>query len=180
MKKTILTRLLVLASVLALLLGMSMLGICATNEAETAEAETIATESTDQTDSSKTENLGGFFSAVRIKYAVSVTVLGMLMVFAVLSVLWSVVALMKVFLYDIPARRAAKKAALAKAVEVAAAPVEQPAAIAEPTEDEGEIVAAITAAIAAMLQSEEYKGQFESGFRVVSFSRKGGAWNKDN
>ena len=49
-----------------------------------------------------------------------------------------------------------------------------------PEEDEGEIVAAITAAIAVMLQSEEYKGQFESGFRVVSFTRKGGAWNKQN
>ena len=57
----------------------------------------------------------------------------------------------------------------------------QPAEIAPVAdEDEGEIVAAITAAIAAMLQSEEYKGQFESGFRVVSFTRKGGAWNKEN
>ena len=87
---------------------------------------------------------------------------------------------MKVFLHDIPAKKAAKQAALAKAVEVAAAPVEEPAVIAEPEEDEGEIVAAITAAIAVMLQSEEYKGQFESGFRVVSFTRKGGAWNKQN
>ena len=117
---------------------------------------------------------------MRIEYAVTVTLQGMLMIFAVLGILWGVVSLMKVFLHDIPAKRAAKKAALAKAVEVAAAPAEQPAVIAEPTEDEGEIVAAITAAIAIMLQSEEYKGQFESGFRVVSFTRKGGAWNKEN
>ena len=102
------------------------------------------------------------------------------MVFAVLALLWGVVAVFKVFLHDIPAKKAAKQAALAKAVAEVTAPVAEPTAEAEPEEDEGEIVAAITAAIAAMLQSEEYEGQFASGFRVVSFTRKGGAWNKQN
>ena len=182
MNKRILTRLLALVSVLALLLGMSVLGICAASETEAVEQESTVTEQETvvQKKNPTNEELGGFFSAERIKYAVSVTVLGMFMVFAVLSILWGIVSLMKVFMHDIPAKRAAKQAALAKAVEVAAAPVEQPVAVAEPEEDEGEIVAAITAAIAVMLQSEEYKGQFESGFRVVSFTRKGGAWNKQN
>ncbi len=182
MNKRILTRLLALVSVLALLLGMSVLGICAASETEAAEIESTVTEQ--ETESQKknptNEELGGFFSAERIKYAVLVSVQGMVMIFLVLSILWGVVALMKVFLHDIPAKKAAKQAALAKAVEVAAAPVEESAVIAASEEDEGEIVAAITAAIAAMLQSEEYKGQFESGFRVVSFTRKGGAWNKQN
>lgn len=182
MNKRILTRLLALVSVLALLFGMCVLGVCAAQE--TAAVETQSTVTEQETASQKknptNEELGGFFSAERIKYAVLVSVQGMAMIFFVLSILWGVVALMKVILHDIPAKKAAKQAALAKAVEVAAAPLEQPIAISEPEEDEGEIVAAITAAIAVMLQSEEYKGQFESGFRVVSFTRKGGAWNKQN
>lgn len=182
MNKKYLTRLLALVSVLALLLGMSVLGICAASETEAAEVESTVTEqeTVAQKKNPTNEELGGFFSAERIKYAVLVSVQGMVMIFLVLSILWGAVALMKVFLHDIPAKKEAKKAALAKAVEVAVAPVEQPVAAAEPEEDEGEIVAAITAAIALMLQSEEYKGQFESGFRVVSFTRKGGAWNKQN
>lgn len=182
MNKKYLTRLLALVSVLALLFGMCMLGIYAAEETEAVEQESTVTEQETavQKKNPTNEELGGFFSAERIKYAVLVSVQGMAMIFLVLSILWGVVALMKVFLHDIPAKKAAKKAALAKAVEVAAAPVEQPVAAAAPEEDEGEIVAAITAAIAVMLQSEEYKGQFESGFRVVSFTRKGGAWNKQN
>lgn len=179
MRKTVLTRLLVLVSVLALLLGTCVLGIAAADE--TAAAPDSAVSETEGENKNLTaEELGGFFSVERIKYAVSVTVLGVFTVFAVLSILWGVVSLMKVFLHDIPEKRAAKKAELAKTVAEAAAPAVQPEAVAQPTEDEGEIVAAITAAIAAVLQGEEYKGQFESGFRVVSFSRKGGAWNKDN
>ena len=182
MNKRFLTRLLALVSVLALLFGMCVLSICAAEETEAVEQESTVTEQETavQKKNPTNEELGGFFSAERIKYAVLVSVQGMVMIFFVLSILWGVVALMKVFLHDIPAKKEAKKAALAKAVEVAVAPVEQPVAVAEPEEDEGEIVAAITAAIAAMLQSEEYKGQFESGFRVVSFTRKGGAWNKQN
>ena len=182
MNKRFLTRLLALVSVLALLFGMCVLSICAAEETEAVEQESTVTEQETavQKKNPTNEELGGFFSAERIKYAVLVSVQGMVMIFFVLSILWGVVALMKVFLHDIPAKKEAKKAALAKAVEVAVAPVEQPVAVAEPEEDEGEIVAAITAAIAVMLQSEEYKGQFESGFRVVSFTRKGGAWNKQN
>ena len=182
MNKRFLTRLLALVSVLALLFGMCVLGICAAEDPEAVEQESTVTEQETavQKKNPTNEELGGFFSAERIKYAVLVSVQGMAMIFLVLSILWGVVALMKVILHDIPAKKEAKKAALAKAVEVAAAPVEEPAVIAEPEEDEGEIVAAITAAIAVMLQSEEYKGQFESGFRVVSFTRKGGAWNKQN
>ena len=180
MRKTILTRLLVLVSVLALLLGTCVLGIAAADETA-AEAETAVSETQAENKNPTNEELGGFFSAERIKYAVLVSVQGMIMIFLVLSILLGAVSLMKVFLHDIPEKKAAKQAALAKAVEAVVAPAEQDDEVAAaPEEDEGEIVAAITAAIAAMLQSEEYKGQFESGFRVVSFTRKGGAWNKDN
>lgn len=143
---------------------------------------TIGIAASDQVSKNPTsEELGGFFSVQRIEYAITVTLQGMLMVFAVLALLWGVVAIFKVVLHDIPEKRAAKKKALSAAVAQAAAPQEQPAEVAPaPVEDDGEIVAAITAAIAATLASEEYKDQFASGFRVVSFKRKGGAWNKEN
>ncbi len=160
MKKTIWTRVLLLALAMLLVGSMLTLGVSAVESDE--------------------EALGGIFSLERIKYAVSVTLQGMLMIFAVLALLWGVVAVFKVFLHDIPNKKAAKSKALAKAVAEVAAPVEQESEIAAAEADDGEIVAAITAAIAATLSSEEYKGQFASGFRVVSFSRKGGAWNKDN
>ena len=179
MKRTILTRLLVLLSVLVLTMGLCTLGAAATDQAA-PEAEVTEAESAAENRNPTNEELGGFFSAQRIEWAIKVTLQGMLMVFAVLALLWGVVAVFKVFLHDIPEKKAAKKAALAKAVQEVAAPEAEAEVEAVPAEDDGEIVAAITAAIAAMLQSEEYKGQFESGFRVVSFTRKGGAWNKQN
>ncbi len=175
MDRTFLKRALLLVLCVLFVGSLLTLGIAATEQA--TEPEVTVQASKNPTN----EELGGFFSAKRIEYAITVTLQGMLMVFAVLSILWGVVSLMKVFLHDIPQKRAAKKQALSAAVAEAAAPAEQPAEIAPVAdEDEGEIVAAITAAIAVMLQSEEYKGQFESGFRVVSFTRKGGAWNKEN
>ena len=179
MKRSILTRLLVLLSVLVLTLGLCTLGAAATDQAA-PEAEVTEAESAAENRNPTNEELGGFFSAQRIEWAIKVTLQGMLMVFAVLALLWGVVAVFKVFLHDIPEKKAAKKAALAKAVQEVAAPEAEAVVEAVPAEDDGEIVAAITAAIAAMLQTEEYAGQFESGFRVVSFSRKGGAWNKQN
>ena len=175
MDRTFLKRALLLVLCVLFVGSLLTLGIAATEQA--TEPEVTVQASKNPTN----EELGGFFSAKRIEYAITVTLQGMLMIFAVLALLWGVVSLMKVFLHDIPQKRAAKKQALASAVAEVAAPAEQPAEIAPVAdEDEGEIVAAITAAIAVMLQSEEYKGQFESGFRVVSFTRKGGAWNKEN
>ena len=175
MNRTFLKRALLLFVCMLFVGSLLTLSIAATEQA-TEPAVTVQ-----ENKNPTSEELGGFFSAQRIEYAISVTIQGMLMVFAVLALLWGVVAIFKVVLHDIPEKRAAKKQALASAVAEAAAPTEQPAEVVPVAdEDEGEIVAAITAAIAVMLQSEEYKGQFESGFRVVSFARKGGAWNKEN
>jgi len=175
MDRTFLKRALLLVLCVLFVGSLLTLGIAATEQATEPEVTVQASKNP------TSEELGGFFSAKRIEYAITVTLQGMLMIFAVLALLWGVVAIFKVVLHDIPEKRAAKKQALSAAVAEAAAPAEQPAEIAPVAdEDEGEIVAAITAAIAAMLQSEEYKGQFESGFRVVSFTRKGGAWNKEN
>ncbi len=175
MNRTFLKRALLLF--VCMLFVCSLLTVCIAATEQASEPEGTVQESKNPT----SEELGGFFSAERIEYAISVTIQGMLMVFAVLALLWGVVAIFKVVLHDIPEKRAAKKQALSAAVAEVAAPAEQPAEVVPaPEEDEGEIVAAITAAIAATLASEEYRDQFASGFRVVSFKRKGGAWNKEN
>ena len=116
----------------------------------------------------------------RLEYALQGTVTGMLMVFAVLGLLWGIVSLSKVFLYDIPNRKNNKSKK-----QIKNAPVATPAPVAEPTpeieesQDDGELAAVITAAIAAMLDSAEYKNEFVGGFRVVSFKRSANsAWNK--
>lgn len=178
MKRNVWYTLLLLTCTLVLVMGLCTLGAAA--QEQVTEAESVLTETEAAEGATDNVDLGGFFSAQRIEWAIKVTLQGMLMVFAVLALLWGVVAVFKVFLHDIPAKKAAKQAALAKAVAEVVAPEAQPEVEAVPEEDEGEIVAAITAAIAAMLQSEEYSGQFASGFRVVSFTRKGGAWNKQN
>ena len=122
----------------------------------------------------------------RFGYAMQGTVTGMLMIFAVLGLLWGIVSLSKVFLYDMPnkkkeekpKRRKGRKTVMVEDDEEISAAFD-PAQIAPPVHDDGEIAAVITAAIAAMLEGEEYKNEFVGGFRVVSFKRSTErAWNK--
>ena len=118
----------------------------------------------------------------RLEIAIQGTVTGMLMVFAVLGLLFGIVSLSKVFLYDIPNRgknKGKKENKSAPVTAPAPAPVAEPAPVVEESADDGELAAVITAAIAAMLDSEEYKNEFVGGFRVVSFKRSANsAWNK--
>ena len=124
-----------------------------------------------------TGELGGAFSPERVTYALEMTVLGVVAVFAVLALLWGVLALFKVFMYDIPQKKAKAKDVLkAETVEVK---TEAPAPIVYNNDDEK--VAVIMAAISAYISedpalAEEYAG----GFRVVSFKRvrDKAAWNK--
>ena len=112
-----------------------------------------------------------------IEYLISVPIVGVLMVFAVLALLWGVLSISKVILYDLPRRRkgqsdkasAQEKQPAAVAAPVTAAPV-------APVTDDAAIVAAITAAIAAMRADEGCP----NGFRVVSFRRADNAraWNR--
>ena len=117
----------------------------------------------------------------RLEIALQGTVTGMVMVFAVLGLLAVIITLSKVFLYDIPNKKKEKK----KVAHVApAAPVAAPAPVAVAEEapaaqDDGELAAVITAAIAAMIESGEYKNEFVGGFRVVSFKKStNSAWNR--
>ena len=59
-------------------------------------------------DISETMNNTSPFSE-RILLALEITILGLFTVFAVLSIIWGVLSLMRLFMYDIPNRRKAKK-----------------------------------------------------------------------
>lgn len=119
----------------------------------------------------------------RFEYALQGTATGMLMVFAVLGLLWGIVSLSKLFLYDLPNKKAEnkkkKRASALASSDVVSAPEIVPEEMSESYEDEGEIAAVITAAIAAMIESGDYKNEFAGGFRVVSFKRSSNsAWNR--
>ena len=97
--------------------------------------------------------------------------LGMGMIFAVLSILWGVLALFKLIF----ARPAPKKTEPAPAPKAEAVVAPEPAA--EQTDDT-ELIAILTAAIVAY-ESSCGNEVAPSGFRVVSFRRTNGgkAWN---
>lgn len=114
------------------------------------------------------------FSAEAWTKALEVTILGMGMVFAVLAILWFALVIFKTVF--------AKDQNKSKKVEVSA-----PASVAEPEPvaeaDDGELIAVISAAIAAYRAEEEgCVGEDVNGFRVVSFKRaaNGRAWNFKN
>ena len=119
----------------------------------------------------------------RLEYAVQGTVTGILMVFAVLTLLTLILYGSKYVFYDMPNKRhekaLAQKAASAAEVD---APKSEPAVVeAAPVaqNDDGELIAVITAAVAAMIDGSEYKDEFVGGFRVVSFKRsEKTAWNR--
>lgn len=90
--------------------------------------------------------------------------LGMITVFVVLSIIWGCLELFRVVLY-----RSEDKGSTEKTVSEPAAPVITEATE-EVSEDDGEIVAAIVAAVTAM-RSEEGTAS-PSAFRVVSFRKR--------
>lgn len=114
--------------------------------------------------------------AERMSYGLQVFVVGLGTVFAVLAILWLALVLFKVFAYDLPQKMAKKKAeAQTKDESVVSEEVTEVASEEPVVEDDTQLIAVITAAIAAYTS--------ESGsslpFRVVSFKRVSGAngWN---
>ncbi len=119
------------------------------------------------------EDLGPALSPARVSYALRMTLLGMGMVFAVLALLWGVLAIFKVIFNGKTPKEPKKKPAPAPAP---AAPVAAPV----PAGTDPAMVAAITAAIAEMIAADpDLSAQYAGGFRVVSFQRKSGktSWN---
>ena len=124
--------------------------------------------------------LGGAFSAERIKYALEMTGLGLLAVFAVLALIWGVLAIFKIFMYDLPNKKKAKKAPVVeKKVETTPAEV-----VSTPDASNNDAtVAAIMAAISAYIADDPaLSEQYPNGFRVVSFKRvrDKAYWNSKN
>ena len=103
--------------------------------------------------------------ADRTSEALRVSLLGMGMVFAVLAILWGVLEIFRYVFYDLPnkGKSEEKKSEKPAKAEPAPAPVVTEVAVA----DDGEIVAAITAALCVVLDKPA------TGFRVVSFRKTG-------
>ena len=111
------------------------------------------------------------FSGEAIKYALEMTLLGMGMIFAVLGVLWGVLAIFKLVF----ARPKKEKAAPADQAAVAQEPT--PESLPAETDD-GELIALLTAAIVAY-EAEQNPEAPIGNFRVVSYRRANGgrSWN---
>ena len=118
-------------------------------------------------------DMGGAFSPERLALAGQMTLLGMGMIFAVLSLLWGVLAIFKL-IFAKPEK---------KKVKAAPAPKPEPVVVPEPVvapaaSNDAELIAVLTAAIAAY-EASQGNEVAPGGFRVVSFRRANGgkAWN---
>ena len=173
------------ALLLAVVFVLSLLSVSALAQTDSIGDGAVETEAQSEATPSKLGNTPGDIEmSKRVEFALQGTVTGMLMIFAVLALLAIVVSLSKAILYDLPRKMRENAKAEQEAEEKANAALE-PAPIAETpvpvaTASDDQLIAVISAAVAAMLEGDEYKGQFESGFRVVSFRRadNGTAWNK--
>ena len=95
--------------------------------------------------------------------------LGMLTVFSVLAILWGCLEVFRYVFYTIPQKK--KAAASAPAAPVAPVVEEEPEVV--DYSDDGEVVAAIIAAITAMRSDEAAESGVAPGaFRVVSFRKR--------
>ena len=121
--------------------------------------------------------LGGAFSAERWAYAGRMTLLGMVMIFAVLGLLFAVLTVFKYVMVGKTPKTQKPKSAVAEVVAESAGVVED--APLAPSADDAELVAVIAAAIAAYRSAEGMDDVDASAFRVVSFRRATGgrAWN---
>ena len=101
----------------------------------------------------------------RLSLGGSTLLLGMVIVFAVLGIIFIALQIMRaVFTKNVAKAKQATKAE--KAVQNVAVEPEEPAAAPAATTDDSAIVAAIVAAISA------YTGKAPEGFRVVSFKKR--------
>ena len=114
----------------------------------------------------------GIFSSERLALAGEMILVGIGMVFAVLTVLWGVLSIFKLVF-----------AKPEKKVSAPAAPKAEPITAPEPvvaptTNNDAELIAVLTAAIVAY-EASQGNEVAPSGFRVVSFRRTNGgkAWN---
>ena len=106
----------------------------------------------------------------KLGQGVPIAIIGYVMVFVVLGILWAVIELMRIVLSPKPQKKPKEN--------VATASVSQPSVTDDVVEneqvDEGELVAVLTAAVAASLNTSTYN------LRIKSFKRidtKNNAWS---
>ena len=128
-------------------------------------------------------NVTGMPIGERVAYALRMLIVGLGAVFAILALLWGILVLARILLHDMPARRreqSSSAAVVAKPVSPKPAPAPSPAPVApQPaSQDNGALIAVITAAVSAAMAEEGTLPP--GGFRVVSFRRASntGAWNR--
>lgn len=99
----------------------------------------------------------------RLSESLQVSLLGLGTVFAALALLWGVLEVFRFFFYDLPNKRknGTEKKAPVKTESAPSAPV------AQPVQSDEELVAAIVAAVAQVMDKPA------SSFRVVSFRKSG-------
>ena len=119
------------------------------------------------------------FSSEAWLYALEMTLMGMGMIFAVLSILWGVLTIFKLVFAGKSDK--SKKKNAEKAVKAEPAPAAAPEPTAAPAPAAGgdaELIAILTAAIAAY-ESEQNPDAPIGNFRVVSYRRANGgrSWN---
>lgn len=117
-------------------------------------------------------DLGGFMSPERLELAGQVVLIGLGMVFAVLALLWGILVIFgKVMTRQKKQADEPTPAPEAPAEQTVSAVSESEPAVPS-AEDDGELIAVITAAVAAAIESDEVlSSRFASGFRVVSFKK---------
>lgn len=108
---------------------------------------------------------GGMPLSEKLSIGAETALLGLLLVFFILIVLWGALELFHILCYTLPEKRKKQRKEEPSTQEAPSAP-ESPA---EQMTDDGEVVAAITAAIAVCTELEP------KGFRVVSFRKVGGS-----
>ena len=121
------------------------------------------------------------FSPEAWQYAGEMTLLGMGMIFAVLAILWGILAIFKlVFAGKTPKEPKVSKVKVEKAKEApvvddtkSAVAASAPSSATSEAQSNDALIAILTVAVTAYREEEGASGSF----RVVSFKRTGGAWN---
>ena len=109
----------------------------------------------------------------KLGQGVPIAIIGYVMVFVVLGILWAVIELMRVVLAPKDTKKT-KEVATTKVQQTSLADVSVVEAVETEQVDEGELVAVLTAAVAASLNTSTYN------LRIKSFKRidtKNNAWS---
>lgn len=102
-------------------------------------------------------------------YGLPMSLFGFCVVFAVLAILWGILTLFKLFFYTIPQNKKKGGSSSTPNANIQKMTLSDGgAAVLEPTLADGELIAAITAAIEAFRSQTGAVG----GFRVVSFKKR--------